>query len=115
MAESWIDCPNCGATLESTSPECDRCHERRDAPGTGRPRFSAEAREIGLGGLLKLYEAQGRVVRYVGRCPGGAFGLDEAGTVVWVEDLHYLASLECEGSVLKLNGKLADVDTGKLL
>lgn len=114
MTEYTIECPNCGANFNITSPLCDRCHERRDAPGTGRPRFSAEARDIGLGGLLDLYEATGRIVRYVGRCPGGAFGLDEAGTIVWVEDWGYLSSLECEGSVLRLNGKLADVDTGKL-
>ncbi len=114
---SWRDCPNCDATVDATLGVCDRCGEDIKAPGTGRPRFSAEARDAGveMGGLLKLYPAAGARVRYVGWCPGGAIGIDAAGQLVWVANWAYMGSVEVDGAKLRFEGRPADIETGKVL
>jgi hypothetical protein len=86
-------------------------------PGTGVPRFSAEARAAGehLGGLLSLHAATGATVRHVGRCPAGAFGVDARGRLVWVADWGWLSSLSVDGSELRLDGRPTDLETGKVM
>jgi len=117
MDTQSFDCPNCGATSHLTSKKCGRCAEVWDTPGTGKPRFSAAARDAGqnLGGLLRLYDAAGARVRHVGWGPAGAFGLDAAGDVVWIADWGYMTGVEVDGSELRLAGKAADLETGQLL
>lgn len=117
MNLDWMDCPNCGATVEGASAACSRCGERLSAPGNGRPRFLPESRDaaLDLGGLLQLYEVAGSRVRYVGRCPAGVFGLDESGSLIWTLDWGYMGRVETDGSELRCEGKLVDIDTGRLL
>ena len=81
------------------------------------PRFTPEAREAPgeMGGLLKLYRANGDRVRFVGWCPGGALGIDGAGVVVWVENWRHMSGVSVSGKELRLEGRPADIDTGKLL
>jgi hypothetical protein len=117
MVEPSQVCANCAATLSVTTLRCDRCGADPKIASTGQPRFSDEARETGLwlGGLLKLHAVDGARVKYVGWCPAGAFGLDAQGEIAWVEDWGYLSTLTIENGALWLAGKLADIESGKLL
>ena len=114
MIESW-DCANCAGVEMGRTTECTRCGERRTSPGTGRPKFDVRAREVALasGGLLKLYGTQDEKAAYVAWCPAGAFALDREGTLVWVEDWGYLASVTVQGTELRLDGVPTDMRTGK--
>jgi hypothetical protein len=95
LPESF-ECPNCGATSQRSTQKCARCG-------------------LNLGGLLKLYDAAVRHVRHVGWGPAGAFGLDAAGKLVWIADWGYMTSVEVLGAQLRLGGKAAELETGKLL
>ncbi len=67
-----------------------------------------------MGGLLDLHRTGSTAVPYVGRCPGGAFAVDARGTLLWVADWGYMTSVEVSGAELKLQGKPADLLTGRL-
>lgn len=110
-------CRNCGSTLALHGRVCDRCFAEEGRAGSGVPQFSAEARDVGesLGGLLRLHSVNGVGVRFVGWCPAGALGLDANGGVVWVEDWGWMADLSVEHGELRLAGRLADLETGRLL
>lgn len=110
-------CPNCAANVAKELDQCDRCHERWSEPGTGRPQFSQEAREAGedMGGLLRLYPTESPRARFVAACPAGAFAVDAGGKLLWVADWGYMSSVDVDGAKLRLNGKLADLETGELL
>jgi hypothetical protein len=94
-----------------------RCGENFDMPGTGCPRFSAEARAAGgeLGGLLKIYSAAGNRVKHVGWCSGGAIGMDAMGSLIWVADWGHMSSVSVDGTDLRFGDRPADVETGRLL
>jgi hypothetical protein len=110
-------CGNCGSNVALDRRTCDRCLAEEGNQGSGVPQFSGEARDTGesLGGLLRLYSVNGVGVRFVGWCPGGAFGLDANGGVVWVEDWGYMADLSVENGQLRFSGRLADIETGRLV
>jgi hypothetical protein len=51
----------------------------------------------------------------VGWCPAGALGIDSDGGIVWLVDWGYMGSVSVENRTLYLDGKLAEMDTGKLI
>lgn len=112
--DPYGDCTNCGATLPEYAATCDRCHAIRGDEGSGCPRFSEQARAAGesLGGLLRLYPAEGCRVRFVGWCPAGAFGLSFDGGLVWIQDWGYMSGVTVSGGSLSFEGRAADLETG---
>lgn len=112
-----IECPNCTATLAAGADTCNRCGERMNEPGTGRPRFTEASRDAGpgLGGLLSLIPVGGVRVRYVGACPAGAFGVDAAGELVWTIDWGWVGKVLVDGTDLRLDGVRVELDTGRVL
>jgi hypothetical protein len=115
MPLEWRECPNCGGSLESAESVCYRCGEERSLYGSGHPRFTLEARRVPLelGGLLKLFPANGAVVRHVGWCPAGVVGIDAFGALIWQLDLGYVGSIEVEGGTVRIDERPYDVDSGR--
>lgn len=111
-----VECPNCGSTLERTALVCQRCGETTTTPGGGTPRFTETARNTGvwLGGLLNLHPSPGERVKFVGRCPAGAFALDAHGEVVWVLDWGYVGEFTLRDKELWIDGRRIDLETGTL-
>ncbi|MEO7331381.1 MAG: hypothetical protein ABI193_22590 [Minicystis sp.] len=107
-------CKNCGATVDANLKICDRCAADIETASGAIVTFSEEAREAGesLGGLLKLLPVNAEKVAFVGRCPGGAFGVDNAGRLIWCENWGYLVSLEYKDGKLYLADRETDPNTG---
>ena len=110
----YVSCPNCNAVILRDLGQCPVCGLDFVMGAGETVRFSDAAREAsgGLGGLLEIVPANGRLVQFIGRCPGGLFGIDHAGNLIWRGDWGYIVALDIESCILRVNGIGVNIDTG---
>jgi hypothetical protein len=114
-----FECSNCGAHIRGEIKDVGHCSVcgRDFGKGLGEMvRFNDAARDAsdGIGGLLEILPVAGRVVKFVGKCVGGVFGVDGAGGLAWRQDWGYITSVDPEGQILRVNGIPVDLDTGAI-
>jgi hypothetical protein len=111
-----FECENCGAMFGGKQTRCSVCGQREGVPSSSVIRFTSGARDAsdGLGGIVALHSMPiGKRVRFVAQCPGGVFGVDQSGELVWRDDWDFVVSVVLRAGVLRVNDIAVDPETGK--
>lgn len=103
----YIFCNNCNATILEKAQACSACF----APNAIVV-FSKQAKYAseGLGGLLTIIQVEGQFTKFIGKCVGGIFALDQHGALLWRQDWGYISSFEIIHLEARINGILVNLD-----